>query len=466
MKRELVVKDLARAAAAGNLGFFVGSGFGKALTGGKAPTWGALLAEVAKALELSDPYKNPTAIIGRSFPTTATFMLEELATKLSTEKRFKDADPVALRAEATTLLKMEVARQVALEGEPTATARFRAAFGKIRPAWFMTTNYDFLIEQVVEHHDSLLPQQVFRSRRACTPVFHLHGHRHSPSTIVITEEDYSLLLPRPDYRFVKLSLLLAESMTVLMGYALGDINVQTAVHLARALSPNSTELHGPEQGRLVFVEWIGPGKTPEPEARVGRYGELIIQAVEIVDFIDELASAYDAVQAAWKKAQEEIDKLASRADFPAKFIENATFRAAVIKTLTVVPGALPSSNVAGLLLAAFEDIAAKAGKPGNFSLYAKWLSALLDVLEGWPIGSMSPLLFQVLAQQLAAVMSSVYEEDVNVMGYSWDATHTWHQRAKDLVAHEKLYQALLDHAQREDALVLARRLRALKPKKS
>ena len=454
-----VLKQIAASGRTGNLGFFVGSGFGKALTANRAPNWKGILSQVADALDLPSPYMNADANIGRSFPAVASCMVDELVGHLKTKSRFKDADYATLRAEATAVLKMEIARKSGIVADEPMRKRAHDALAVIQPSWFMTTNYDFLIEQVVDHHDTLLPSQVLLPRHSTTPVFHLHGHRNAPGTIVITEEDYAQLLPRIDYRFAKLSLLLAESTTVFIGYSLSDINVQTALHLARALLPTSKELRSARQGRLVLVEWSN-GNAPEANSRVGRYGETIIQTPNIVEFLEETRATRDDLDQVWKQAQQTIDGLTLRPDFNQRFIDDANVRKGVIATLVNVPAALAGTAAAELLQGAFTEIAARAGdgKEG-FPHYAKWLNALLDVFEQWSVGLMSPFLFDVLARELGSVLLAVCETNERIAGYSWAATEAWHTRKRAFAIRQAdLYEQLVSFSKREGDSNMTRRL--------
>jgi hypothetical protein len=88
-------------------------------------------------------------------------------------------------------------------------------------------------EQCLEHSGTVLPAQVVRARRGCVPVFHLHGHLLHPDSIVPLA-DYVSALSHGGYRHVLLDVLFAASTALMVGHALGDVNIQTALAYATA----------------------------------------------------------------------------------------------------------------------------------------------------------------------------------------------------------------------------------------
>lgn len=61
------------------------------------------------------------------------------------------------------------------------------------------------------------------------PIYHIHGVCNIPDSIVITNEDYAYMFRPNDYRQARLPFLMKESLVIMIGYALGDLNVITAV---------------------------------------------------------------------------------------------------------------------------------------------------------------------------------------------------------------------------------------------
>jgi len=77
------------------------------------------------------------------------------------------------------------------------------------------------------------PNEVPSVRKGRIPCYHLHGVRTAPQSLVVTEEDYVRLFRPADYRQTKLATLLKESVTLVLGYGLGDVACQTGDHRVR-----------------------------------------------------------------------------------------------------------------------------------------------------------------------------------------------------------------------------------------
>lgn len=295
--RDDVVRQLAVASVSGTLVLFVGSGFSKALTAGAAPTWGQLLQRVAKRVGLADPLDDPSTIVGVSFPQLANKMAASLARSVAAEERFQASSAEDHYAEAVRRIKEAASRETAsVEPDAKVLERFKAAFGKLAPVAVVTTNYDFLIEACLDHAEMLLPNQVFRSRRDCVPVLHLHGSLRHPESIVLLEGDYVQALDAREYRHVRLGVLFAENTTLMLGYALGDLNVRTALAAAAAYRNPSAELRSNDVGQVVVLNRT---ECPSDSARHGRNGEWVIEEAEIVTLLEAIAEQREKVHKSW-----------------------------------------------------------------------------------------------------------------------------------------------------------------------
>jgi hypothetical protein len=150
--REEVTTLLANAAAAGQLGLFVGSGFSIALTSGQqdcAPTWRTLLEMAAKDLQISMP--EPNEIYGRSFPQIASHLVDLMVESQSASKR--DGTPLMQSTienrRALWQLKTTIAKLTHLQVDHERRKHWMATLEAVAPAWIVTTNYDLLLEDLI-----------------------------------------------------------------------------------------------------------------------------------------------------------------------------------------------------------------------------------------------------------------------------------------------------------------------------
>jgi hypothetical protein len=444
--RAALIRQLASASLTGTLGLFIGAGYSKALTAGRAPSWGQLLQSLAADLGLADPLANPADIVGSSFPMVAT----QLATALEgTLPSAFQSDPILRRNEAVRRLKMEVSRKASLIADPAALGRAKSLLQALEPAWIVTTNYDFLAEESLAHPETLLPDQILRTRRGTVPVFHIHGHVLNPSSIVITEEDYVQALNPSGYRHVRLGVLFAESTTLMVGYRLGDINVQTALHYARVYRNPSAELHPADIGDVVFFN-----RTPSPQEapRLGLWGEVIVDAREILDLLQEVAVTRDQLAVYWEGVKQFASRLTAEPNAAAAFVNDPNWRRLFIEAMRSVPAALATGATIQFVQQALSAVSKLAAASGGWDNYTLWLQAVLDIMELWPLGTMPPQLFEYIADELRGLSQLIEPTGHRSKGYAWAATAVWHAR-RDAVfgGRVELLRALRTYAERERA---------------
>jgi hypothetical protein len=104
------------------------------------------------------------------------------------------------------------------------------AFRLIRPHAIITTNYDNMIEGVLEGYESIVGNNVLKyNLNAYGEVYHIHGSLEDPLTMVLTESDYQDWDKNSKYFASKLLTYFAEHPVFIFGYALSDPNVRTVL---------------------------------------------------------------------------------------------------------------------------------------------------------------------------------------------------------------------------------------------
>jgi len=163
----------------GNLGLFIGAGFTKAVLDDAhediALSWGDLIEEVSGKLQVDCTILEK---VGKSYPEIVSQICDVKSRKDSCE--YKDV----VREFKTAVSN--------LTGWYPSTES-RMTFGKhlknIQPAWIITTNYDLTIESLLTgHYVSLNPEMPLVSPIKFVPVYHLHGIRTNPDSIIITQQ--------------------------------------------------------------------------------------------------------------------------------------------------------------------------------------------------------------------------------------------------------------------------------------
>lgn len=211
-----IIDRLAWYACQRRLILFLGTGFSRCVIGWNRPgckvfSWVELLQSLCLALDVRDiviPEKNADC------PLVASQIAEKVG---------RDS------------LKDAVCQIVNWRPDREQVDKFKPIFEDIRPSLVVTTNYDFVVEDIVQNHAiSLGPRDVIRNcPEGDIPIYHLHGSCKDPEDIVLDQEDYVRAMNPKVYRQTKLSLLLRENAVLYVGYSKSDMNVLSAIHAAR-----------------------------------------------------------------------------------------------------------------------------------------------------------------------------------------------------------------------------------------
>jgi len=425
--RKEVLNFLSQADIYGNLGLFLGAGFCKAILNDKsdeiALSWGQLVEKAATALKIDF---NAIPKEGRSYP--------EISTEIC--QRYKEIYNVGYN-EARTEFKRKIAHLTGWYPSSAKRESFGSDLSDINPSWIITTNYDLVIESLLTGKSlSLGPKDLLISPKGIIPVFHLHGIRTSPESIIITQEDYVTLFRPAEYRQLKLALTIKESTTLFIGYGLGDVNVLTAVDWSKNVFPQNAKSYPHE---MIQVLWE---KHPKNDPYRDKNNVLIVETKEIKDFLDEFKKILSIRKNEHEKEMEALNSFASFLyaaldEDVDKFIDDQEYRISLINDLVKYETYLISDFLT-FLSRCFEETWHRAEPSGAFEAYEHNLHLTLDILIRINIKKMPPALFESLADNLDRVASYIGYD----LGQSWPANDTW-LNMKDMLPKETVEELKL-----------------------
>lgn len=423
LNREIVLGHLAQASLYGNLGLFVGSGLSKALTENtryKAPNFKELLDNVRQELAIDDVcFDNTDYIRGKSFPKIAQEIIEFHAEK-------KDIT----FTEALKEVKSLISKKCDFTPDKILSDKFRDHFNIIKPYWAITTNYDFILEDLIENSISLLPTQVLNVRNDFTPIYHLHGHRRDPNSIIITESDYVSILESSEYRQNRLSILLAESTTLMLGYSLGDLNVITAMNwVNKVKNEEIKKLEFEEyQGKIIQIAFC---KKPKSEPYIGKYGEIIIETSDVNDFLEEVCKVIIKEKDTFEYNEQFIKKCLSQEHDAHFFTKDKSMRNNLIQIIQNIPRCYTVGQLILFFKSALMPIWKQAREDDQFSYYNDFMSVLLDILINLPFDSIHPSLMRYLTEQLDLIAPFIDIKSKS-RGSAFEASETWKKRRSEI----------------------------------
>ncbi|PFG13080.1 SIR2 family protein [Bacillus sp. es.036] len=229
------ILEISTSLAAGSLTLFLGTGFSKHMTNGEAPSWLELLYDCAIHIDETNEIVNDLFIKDQGKLESCKFNLTVCAQILEEEylKQGKN-----IREKISEIIKEKINIDTI---DKEKVKQFKELLEKHNEINIITTNYDSIITDfilplsskvVVE--GSLIPK-LFDVK----PVFHIHGSIINPESIVLTEADYFNFLHKESYMSRKLFTIIQETTIVIMGYSLGDFNLNRILNEAKGFKTNT-----------------------------------------------------------------------------------------------------------------------------------------------------------------------------------------------------------------------------------
>jgi hypothetical protein len=424
MKREEVFEQIAQSVIYGNLGLFIGSGLPIAVLNRKnqniALSWQELMELCAHEFKISS---KKLVKDGDSFPAIASKITYRIAEK----KKLSFA-------EAASELKKFIASSTSYYPDAESRKPYENYFDLLSPSWIITTNYDLVIESILLGKGfSLSPTDQLIAPKSLIPVFHLHGIRTNPNSIIITQEDYVSLFRPNQYRQQKLAITIKESLTLLIGYNLGDFNVLTAMDWSKNVFGDQNVNHPHDIIQLYY----NPENTSDVPYR-GPNDVTVLEFSDLSDLLDELTQFIQKKQKAFRKDQRAWIKLNDifkddNNSLASEFIDDVDVRSSIINNVAQNPNLLIGGFLS--LFSRSIDITWQRARPsGAFYAYNENLIILLDILEKFEITSMHPALLEAVVYNLNQVSSYIGMKS----GDSFDAYRTWRRRKKSLPENARL----------------------------
>lgn len=428
-----LIDTLGQAALDGRLGLVIGTGFSKALTEGqkvRAPGWRELLEQIAQAGNIEVAHE-----VGQSFPQIASAIAAAYTAK---HPSLSGDDPRASEGATSgaAWLKLSVAQRSALMIPGPRRQRYREALRTIRPAWVVTTNYDLCIEEVAPEATIVPPGQPFVSNRRHTPVFHLHGHRLDPASLVITEEDYARVTRRLAQTLARPAFMLPECVTLMLGYGLRDPHVQSVLEWSR----------GARGSRQPVIQAVY-NQLPTSRTYKGSFGQELIEVADIATLLENIAHRARELSVARDQKLDEARRFLGTSGVldgasirPLASLPSAERRLVfdTFKELVKVEG---NTAVLSLLADSFIGVWSTAKELNQFSQYRDLLEMIFDGLAVWRGSDCEPALFSFLASWFCQAAPYVGRG----LGQSFAAHALWEEKKHELGG--ALRKELLEHAE-------------------
>ncbi|MDO5068191.1 MAG: SIR2 family protein [Propionibacteriaceae bacterium] len=261
---------------------FIGSGLSRRYA--QLPSWEELLRNFCTPLK--QPFEYYRGLSENDLPKAATAIAKDFYDIwwLSDEFENSRTQHRSLVTDPSLPLKIEIANsfEAAVRNLtiPEELEKEFDLFKKVTVDGIITTNYDRLLSTafptftVFTGQDELL----LADPHGIAEIYQIHGSSDSPSTLILTEEDYNKFAERDAYLAAKLMTIFVEHPVIFLGYSMSDPNIlQILNSILKALPEKHQDYL---KKRLIFVRWDATC-TPRITTRTMQVGEASLETTEI-----------------------------------------------------------------------------------------------------------------------------------------------------------------------------------------
>lgn len=415
---EDVFRKICVASRMENLGLFIGSGFSKALmkeSNKDMLSWLELLKALCNEYTIDNSIFNE----GSTYPLIASKIIESVS---EIEKVNNEV--------ATRKVKNSIAKLVNCPPTKEITDKYHNYFYDINPQWIVTTNYDSLIEKVVGSTAyPILPNYLFFKAKNMMPIYHIHGSILDPSSIVITNDDYAKTMRPADYRHSRLPILFKESTVLMIGYALGDLNVISAIDYRNNVFTNTSNVDN------CIIQLVYNEKISEPNVYL-KSNIIIYEYNDLSSFFSNLSNYINKYKSIIGKQTNEVQNkqnefINEESFYINLFINNdENYRDSTISFINKLDISYNYifAQYIPFLERVFDSIFSFAHMPNQFSYYDDYLNILIDLLKDIEVDKMEINYLSFLVDKFKEIAPYIGDEN----GRAWDAYKTFCIRKKEI----------------------------------
>jgi hypothetical protein len=235
---------------------FAGCGISRRYLG--APSWIELLREVAQLAGIDDEAFNFLSQKANNDPGIIGSLLVDPVHEWAWAKGKNDfpADYYQAGFDKSIFLKHLAAEHLKSFNKFADDAGSKAELDLLKrcsPHAVITTNFDTVLENIYEDFEVVLGERIIpMSMSIVGELYKIHGSVSDPSTLVLTHEDYDRFARKRKYISSKMMTYFAEYPVIIVGYGLGDSNVNSIIaDLGEAMREKGGLLEN-----VYYVEWV------------------------------------------------------------------------------------------------------------------------------------------------------------------------------------------------------------------
>lgn len=406
--------DISTSLHTNSLTLFLGTGFSKYMTNGKAPSWLELLVECTKSIDNDDKLLNQLFNSTGNTIKEAKYDLTICAQIIEGEfiKKRKN-----IKEKISEIIKKTINEKTIDKEKLEHLQNFFSNHPNVN---IITTNYDTIFSDYIIPLTSrvIIEGSTIPRINSGQNIYHIHGCINKPESIVLTINDYYNFQNSNNYFSRKFFTLLQETTVVIIGYSLGDFNLNTILNEVK----NSKK----ESFRRTDIYYINRDSITELLEKFYSmtYAIKVIQYTEIDEFIDNIEKQYDKATELIDSVENLREVIAGTKEYTDDFLK---LRVSLTKILVQASSIGIENNNAEFIKTLFKllskkkDFTHEVGAWLQYEHLADWLIEIASIIK---------------------IKGTLYEEEFcdiaryslrksskkQYKGYSWRAWTTWKNR--------------------------------------
>jgi hypothetical protein len=241
---------------------FIGSGFSRRYLG--LEDWYGLLQRFGS--NLPNPFGYYFTTADGNLPTVAKLMALDFHDFWWKSEAYEGSRKKHSSAgkDKTSALRIEICEYLKSISNAAPNPEYAAEIemlSKLNVDGIITTNWDLLLEGLFPDFKVFVGQSelLFSNPQSIAEIYKIHGSATRPSSLILTNDDYSNFEKLNPYLAAKLITLFVEHPIVFMGYSLSDENITGMLRaIVNVLGPENLEKL---QNNLIFIK-RGDGLAP------------------------------------------------------------------------------------------------------------------------------------------------------------------------------------------------------------
>ncbi len=411
------ILELAVPLASNSLTFFIGSGFSKYLTNGKAPNWLELMVELVSEIDdscqsLRSKYFN---INSKNDVDSCKYDLIVCAQMLEIEYLRKGKD---IRESIVDILKRCINDKTIDKIKVRDLSSFFQKH-KDKDIGIVTTNYDTLLNEYVlaNFGRAIVEGSPIPKSKMNINIYHIHGCMSNPKSIVFTMSDYFKFQQKDTYFARKFFTILQENTIAVIGYSLGDFNLNCILNEAE----NSNDISLNKSNIYLIAKDTIDDVIKNYFSYT--YGIKVLDNQNVDEFFSALDSSMCEAQQIVKSVNDLPDVIAKKSYYVDDYLKvNDSLRRIILQAYIIGKDLKDTDlqKVFEYILTRKQNFTTESGAWDQYVQFAEWLVLIGNVIE--LKGTYLENIYLSFVDNSFSMMSKNLKT-----GYSWGAFKVWKQ---------------------------------------